>query len=359
MMGRLQMLALAGVMAAGCQANQAEEPSAEPAVRIDTNSVTRVTIEQIRTGPLISGQLSAARKASVRAEVGGAVVRTAFEIGQRVQAGAVLARIEARDLNDAATSEKVAVQSATAALGLAESEAHRTERLVKAGALAERDLEIAQNAVATARSQLAAARGRLASAQAQLADTVVRAPISGIVSEKAANTGDIVAPGTPLYTIVDPSSMRLEASVPSDQIAELRPGLPVEFTVRGHPGRTFSGHVERISPTVDPATRQVPIFVSVPNIDGNLIAGLYANGRVQTDIHSGLIVPGAAIEMTGQSPAVIRIRNGKAERVPVTLGVRDEDTERVEVVSGVSEGDVLLLGAARAITPGTPVTIGG
>ena len=134
------------------------------------------------------------------------------------------------------TSAQVGVRSAELALALAQSEAQRTETLVKGGALATRDLEAAVNAVATAQSQLAAARARLSSAQAQLADTTVRAPITGVISDKAANTGDIVTTGTALYTIIDPSSMRFEASVPAEELASVsRWGESVEFQVRGYP----------------------------------------------------------------------------------------------------------------------------
>jgi RND family efflux transporter MFP subunit len=151
--------------------------------------------------------------------------------------------------------------------------------------------------------------------------------------------------------------MRLEASVPSEQIGGLRPGATVNFTVRGYEGQTFTGKIERISPAADPATRQVPIFVSIPNAGGRLIAGLYAEGRVETEVKRSLTVPGNAVDLTSGSPVVTRVRDGKAERVNVTTGIRDQDTERIEVLKGLDEGDVLLTGAARGVTPGTPVTI--
>ena len=332
------------------------EAAPEP-VQIGRESTATVATDAIRTGPAISGQLVAERSATVRAEVGGAIVDTALEEGQSVERGRVIARIEARDLNDAVTSAQVAVKSAENGLALAQSEARRTEALVKGGALAQRDLETAQAAVANAESQLAAARARLTSAQTQLADTTVRAPITGVVSNKAVNAGDVATPGAELYTIIDPSSMRLEASVPSEQIANLRPGAGVEFTVRGYEGQTFSGQIERISPAADPATRQVRIWVSIPNVSGRLIAGLYAEGRIETEVRRGLVVPGNAIDASLGSPAVTRVRDGRAERVDVTLGLRDAATERVEIKAGLSEGDLLLVGPARGITPGTPVVV--
>ena len=358
-MKRLIVGVAALLLAAACDRTppEAQQASGPAPVHIGPEGIATVTREEIRTGPLITGQLTAEREATVRAEIGGSVVETAFEEGDPVRKGAVLARIEARDLQDAAASATVAVASAENALKLALSELQRTESLVKGGALAQRDLENARNAVANAEAQVAAARARAATVRAQLADTVVTAPITGVVSDKAVNAGDVVTPGTALFTVIDPSSMRLEASVPSDEIGSLRPGAPVVFKVRGYNDQNFSGRIERISPVADPATRQVPIFVSIPNAGGRLIAGLYAEGRVESQVRRALTVPASAVDQAAGAPAVTRVRDGKAERVTVKTGLRDRETERIEILSGLSEGDIVIVGPARGVTPGTPVTI--
>jgi len=132
---------------------------------------------------------------------------------------------------------------------------------------------------------------------------------------------------------------------------------PVEFRVRGYGDQVFSGHIERIGAAADPATRQVPIWVSIPNTGGRLVAGLFAEGRVNSEARLGLVAPATAVGTTGSDTWVLRVKDGKAERVPVQVGLRDERAARVELRSGVSEGDVLLTGAAQAVTPGTPVRI--
>jgi RND family efflux transporter MFP subunit len=306
---------------------------------------------------MISGQLTPAREATVRAQVGGSVIVLRVERGQAVAAGEAIARLSSRDLDDALTSAAAAVKSAETALTVAQSEETRTASLVKGGALAARDLEQARNAVSLAEAQLAAARARQKAAWQQVDDTQIRAPFSGIVSDRPASLGDVVSPGTPLVTIIDPSSMRLEALVPTEQIGQIRPGQVVRFSIRGFPGQTFAGRIERVSPTADPVTRQVSIFVSLPNVDRKLIAGLFAEGRVETGIHKGIVVPLSAIDETGPTVTVTRIRDGKAERVNVTLGARQPQTEMVEIASGVNAGDVLIVGSAKAVAPGTLVTI--
>jgi multidrug efflux pump subunit AcrA (membrane-fusion protein) len=139
-------------------------------------------------------------------------------------------------------------------------------------------------------------------------------------------------------------------------LGQLRVGIPVNFTVRGYE-QPFEGRIERISPTADPTTRQVPIFVSIPNTAGRLLAGLYAEGRVVTDSATGLVVDADAIVESGESTWVLRVHDGRTERVEVTIGVRDPRTERVQLTTGVAEGDLLLRGSAQAITPGTTVAV--
>jgi RND family efflux transporter MFP subunit len=167
----------------------------------------------------------------------------------------------------------------------------------------------------------------------------------------------VVQQGALLVTVVDPSSMRLEGSVPAEQLSQVRVGAPVTFTVNGYPGRTFGGKVIRVNPTADPATRQVRIVISIPNAEGRLVGGLFANGRLASESHSGMVVPASAVDSRSNVPAVFRIKGGKVERVPVTLGLRDDAAERIEIASGVSVGDTLLVGAAQGITPGTIVKV--
>lgn len=347
------------LLAGACGNGAAQGPQPPQAVTIGPESVARVERGELRTGPLISGELRPEREATVRAEVGGSILDVLVEEGQPVRQGALLVRIEARALDDARLSAQSAVRSAEQALGVAEREAARTETLVKGGALAERELEAARNAVAAAQAQLADARARLALAERQLADTVIRAPITGIVSNRPVNRGDVVSAGAELVTIIDPSSMRLDASVPSAALRSLEVGAPVEFRVRGYGDQVFTGRIERIWPSADPITRQVPIYVSVPNTAGRLIAGLFAEGRVTSETRTGLIAPAAAVETDGSASWVIRVRNGKAERIAVEVGLTDEARGQVELIAGVEEGDLLLTGAAQAVTPGTPVSVAG
>jgi RND family efflux transporter MFP subunit len=353
------LLLIAGVALGACNGKEAESatPSTPAGVAVGAENIAIVTRGDLASGPAISGALGPEREATVRAQVSGAVMKVNVDQGTRVAAGASLAQIDDRTLRDAFLSARSGFTTAQNAAERARRDLERSERLSQAGAIAERDLEQARLSNAAAVSQLADAQARLTMAQKQLDDAQIRAPFAGVVSMRSVSEGDVVQPGTALFSVVDPASMRFEASVPAAQLAQVKSGAPVSFTVSGYPDKRFSGRVARISPTVDQGTGQVRIVVSVPNGSNNLVAGLFANGRIASERRSGLTTPYAAVDLRGLKPTVLRLKGGLAERVEVALGVRDEDLERYEILSGVAVGDTLLIGAAQGITPGTTVRV--
>lgn len=364
-MTRSTLVGLLGVTLVGsavaCRGAQPETAvtTAPAGVRLSSDNVATATLVELTSGPAVSGVLTPAREATMRAQVGGSILSLTVDQGQAVVAGQVIAKISARDLDDAMASAEAAVRSAETALAVSQSEQQRTQSLVKGGALASRDLEQATTMVSNAQAAVAAAKARQRAVWQALDDTTVKAPFAGIVSNRPAHQGDVVSPGTPLVMIIDPSSMRLEASVPADEIGQVKPGAHVPFRLRGVPGQVFAGKVDRISPTADPVTRQVVVFVSLPNAKGQLIAGLFAEGRIDAESHRGIVVPLSAVDETGPAPSVTRIVNGRAERVTVTLGLRQAETERVEILTGLTAGDVVITGSSKGVTPGTAITVVG
>jgi RND family efflux transporter MFP subunit len=320
----------------------------------DTALVVRGPVE---TGPALSGTLQPQVEATVRAQASGTVLEALAQPGETVRAGQTLARLDTAALNEALTSARAVVNTARSGVTLAQREEERQRTLAAAGAVAEKNIETAHQQVVAARAQLAQAEAQLSTVREQLGNTRVIAPFTGVVSDKPINAGDVVQPGTAIYTIVDPSSLELEASVPAEQIAALRPGSPVEFQVNGFPGRTFHGRIDRINPTADPATRQVRVYAELPNEGAELVGGLFAEGRVTTHTQIGLTVPDTAIDRRMGRPAVVRVHEGKVQRVEVELGLADEQAQRVQIRRGVQEGDVVLVGAAQELTPGTPVRL--
>jgi membrane fusion protein (multidrug efflux system) len=326
-------------------------------MRVGPENIAVVKAEEIRTGPALSGSLSAETQSTVRAEVSGAVLQTLVDVGAPVRGGQELARIDDSGIRDLFISARSGVTTADNNVQLAEREMQRAETLAKAGAIAERQRDQARNQLIGAQAMAADARARLANAQKQLDKTVIKAPFAGVVSARSVNAGDFVAPGSPTFTIINPSTMRLEASVSAEALSAVRLGAPVEFSVNGYGLRRFVGRITSINPVADPATRQVRVIATIPNQGGTLVSGLFAEGRVAAESRTSAVVPAGAVDERGVRPTVVRLKGGKVETAEVVLGIRDATTEMVEIRSGVTPGDTVLLGAARGISAGTTVKV--
>ena len=358
---RTALLTFAAVLLSASACKKTDDASAATAkpetMLVGPENVTVVKSEQIRTGPAISGSLMPEHQATIRAEMSGAVLQTYAEAGQPVRKGQALAQIDASVLRDQALSARSAVTTAQSSYDNARRDLSRTETLEKAGAIAEREVERSRTALLGTQAQLSNARAQLANVQKMLDKASVQSPFTGIVSQRQVNAGDVVSPGGALFTVMDPASMQLEASLPAAQLSMVRLGMPIEFKVNGYPNRTFTGRITRINPSADPSTLQVKIAAAIPNAGNTLVGGLFAEGRVATETKTAPTVSLAAVDETGLRPTVVRLRNGKIEKVEVGLGIRDAAAETVEITSGLTQGDTVLLGAARGISPGTPVKV--
>ena len=326
--------------AAGRRARGRRRPRRRQRSRSAARTWSTVQSRRSRVGPLVSGELRPQREATVRAEIGGSVLQVVPDEGQAVAAGALLARIEARTLQDA-----LRVGAVGAALGRADArEWAQNAKLARTetpgqGRRARRAR--ARGRRATPRSQAkarsATTRGRGSPRRARRSTTrPCEAPIAGIVSQRHVNAGDVVSPGGELYTIIDPSSMRLEASVPSEQLARHH-GRRDRSTSRcaAIPDRRFEGRIERISPTADP--------VDAPGADlrdhpQHAAAGWWPacspRAASSSEVEAGA---GRAADRgqraRRQRPGCCACATARRERVDVTLGLRDEQTERVEIAA--------------------------
>ena len=185
----------------------------------------------------------------------------------------------------------------------------------------------------------------------------VRAPFSGVVSEKSVSVGDVVQQGAALFTVVDPSTLELQGTVPANALSIVHVGMAIKFNVTGYPDHVFTGTVTRINPTADPMTRQVRIYAEIPNGGYALVGGLYAEGRIASIMKTALMLPSDAIDHKTVTPAAIAIEHGAVVRKTVQLGTYDEKNNLIEVTGGLATGDTVLRGAAKDIALGTKITI--
>jgi RND family efflux transporter MFP subunit len=359
---QLPVLLLAAALAAGGGCRKGADKAAaanapQQPIVLGPEDTAVVGRGPVQSGPALTGTLAPERQAMVRAQIAGSVLSVSAEPGQQVRRGETLARLDSAALTDAYNSARTAVTSARSNLAVTQRELERQRALLAAGAVAQRAVETAQQNVVAAQANLAAAQSQLAAAQKQLGYTSIAAPFDGVVSDRPVSAGDVVQPGTSLYTVVDPSSLRLEAAVSAEQLAQLKVGSPVDFTVTGYGDHLFRGEITRINPSADPTTRQVRVYAEIPNTGNDLVAGLYAEGRVESESRQGLVVPATAIDRRMARPAVLLVRDGRVARVDVELGLVDDREQRVEIRRGVQAGDVVLLGASQSIQPGTPVRL--
>jgi RND family efflux transporter MFP subunit len=349
--------ALAATACGGAKATPAATEA--PPTLLKTADLVVVDSSRVESGPILSGSLRPKTIAQLRAQAGGRVLDVFAEQGQAVTKGMVLLTLDQAALQETLLGAKAQLRSAEIARDLAKRNADRNEALLKAGAIADRDAEQTRSNLVQSEASVEDAKTRVRTAEEQFGYTKVRAPFSGVVSEQPVNPGDVVQVGAAVMTVVDPSLLELEATVPAEQYASVKRGASVSFGVGSLPTRRFQGKVDRVNPAVDSQTRQIRLYVNVPNTDRALVAGLFAEGRLSGQSVIALTVPLNAIDERDGTPSVRRVKAGRVEKVPVTLGLRDDVAEKVAIASGVARGDTLLVGGSLTISAGTQVRVGG
>lgn len=210
----LLLILMVGVVSCRSRSANEKKEAAPAAVQIGPEDTVIVREESIASGPAVSGTLSAKEEATVRAQISGSVLSTNADVGEAVSEGAVLARLDPGALVTQQQSAQTAVTSAQVALATAQKELSRQQTLAREGIVAKRDVEMARQSVSQARAALAQAQAQSSASGEQLSYSAVRAPMSGIVSARQVNDGDVVQMGSALFTIVDLGVMQLEAAIP-------------------------------------------------------------------------------------------------------------------------------------------------
>jgi RND family efflux transporter MFP subunit len=276
-----------------------------------------------------------------------------------VTAGQLLARFEASAQESSRASAEADRVAAKADVSNAEWTLEQNASLFKAGAIAERDYKVAQQGVAAARARLAAADARLRASGNEARDTRALAPAGGVVDKRLVEGGVHLSRGAPMFTIVRSGTLELAAAVPSRQAAAVRVGQVVHFVADA---RRFDGKVARVSPTIDPTTRAVTVYVQVPNPGNTLRGGTFATGRVVSrTLVNVLSVPGAALRQSQDDgrPFVYRIDGKTLNVAPVQVGVVDEQLGVAQITDGLAAGDKVVVGNVGTLGRGMQVTIAG
>lgn len=314
----------------------------------------------LASGPSITGSVEAERRADLRAEVSAVVVAVLKENGDPVRRGDLLVRLDQTAIRDSLTAAEASARAATQAYEQAERQYQRMVKLRETGMIAMQQLEDAEIQRNSAQSDREAARTREVSARQQLARTEVRAPFDGIVSDRKVSAGDTAGVGKELMQIIDPSSMRFEGRVSADSIGQLAAGQRVNFRIHGFADADFAGTVTRVNPAANAATRQVEVLVRFDDPKQMpAVAGLYAEGRVESRSTETLTVPAASVVREGDSAFAWRVKDGTLQKVTLDLGVRDARTGQYAVKGGLAPGDTVLRYPGSTLKDGQPAQLVG
>jgi RND family efflux transporter MFP subunit len=337
----------------GDQANAAEER----VIILGEQDVAAVRRSQVSAGTVLTGSLQPGWVVNVKAQVAGTIAGIHVDRGVAVRRGQALASIRAEGIRGQAEGARAGVAAAEANLAVAEQRLASARTLREAGAIAEIDLKAATAGYEAARAQVAAAKAAAAGALESAGHATVRAPITGIVSARRIEVGEAISSGDELFTVVRSDYLELSGNVAVEQAARIKPGQPAVFALDAYPDRRFRGAVARIDPMADPATRQVGVYLRMPN-PGGLVGGQFASGRILTGASTeSLVIPQSSVRSAGGELSVLVVENGRAVKRMVTLGMRDVANGTVEVKSGL-QADELVIALPSASLEGARVQIG-
>lgn len=260
--------------------------------------------------------------------------RNAPSVGQRVRVGQVLAVLSP-------TSQEGGIAEVRASLERAEREVARSERLFSAGAIPERRLEEARHDLEVNRAQ-ATAMGGVGGEGANAYRLRMTSPIAGVVARRSFVPGGRVRAGEPLFTIVDPTSGWLRASVPAAVAGSIPDDAVAAFTLEGSEEVLETSELVSVGNMLDPKSRTVPVVFEIGSVDGRFTFGQLARAAVPTgDLQTGVVIPNAAvIDDNGTPVAFVQAGGETFERRVLRMGATDGRNTRV--VSGIEPGEMVV-----------------
>ncbi|MEO7743559.1 MAG: efflux RND transporter periplasmic adaptor subunit [Usitatibacter sp.] len=330
-------------------------PAVAAPLLVSAEDLHTVKSSALASGPAITGSIQPERRADLRAEIQSVVLQVLKENGDAVRKGDLLVRLDDTSIRDGLASADATQRAAGLAFEQSGRQLERMKTLRASGmtsAQAMEDAEIRRN---TTQSEREAAKARVVAARQQLQRTEVRAPFDGIVSERKVSAGDTASLGKELLKVIDPTSMRFEALVSADHVGELQAGQAVSFRVNGYGEQEFVGKVRRLNPAANPTTRQVEVLVDFVGDRQPKLAGLYAEGRVQTESRSSLTIPASAVVRDGDATTAWRVKENKLQKVTLAVADRDPRTGDYVLKSGLAEGDQVIRYPSALLKDNQPV----
>lgn len=310
----------------------------------------------------VVGTLVPKFSADVKSEVTATVIDVYVTEWVPVKKGDRLARFDTSEIEASILALKAVEAQSRVAESRARREYERAQQLKEYGLITPQNFDDAKSAVEAAEAATLAAVAQTTAAQTRLRKSLIHAPMNGVVAFRGVNVGDRVenmGGETPLFRIVDNRLLDLTVSVPSTRLADVKLGQVIEFSTDALPGRTFTGKVMFINPSIDEASRSARVIAEVVNRDGSLKGGAFVKGRIAIANRASVLqVPREALlnwNIEQHSAEVFVVKGEQADRRTVTTGVSNGPV--VEIVSGVQEGEQVVTRGGFAIRPGDRIAV--
>jgi membrane fusion protein (multidrug efflux system) len=342
----LAVLISSGLVAAGCsdegtdQGKGSDSPGrGGPAGGAPIVEIAQALVQPLHDTIEALGTVTANESVTITAKLTDTVSQVRFEDGDLVEAGEVLVELTNR--------EETAL--------LAEAEANVVDARAQHRRLADlfKDGSVPESQVDEARARLLAAQARHESIMARLADRLIRAPFSGVTGFRQVSAGALLSPSTPITTLDDIATIKLDFTVPELLLADLAPGLAVSAVSAALGNRAFAGTVRTIGSRIDPVTRAVKVRALIDNPDLLLRPGMLLTVRLRSRSREALVIPDAALIQEGTTMSVFVVTDGKATRRKIHVGQRSDDL--AEVLDGLAAGDAVVTAGQLKLRDGMPV----
>ncbi|MGE3840151.1 MAG: efflux RND transporter periplasmic adaptor subunit [Vicinamibacterales bacterium] len=357
---RSLLMLLATLGAAACADSSARDnattPDRPPVAVTVSPAVASELIETID----VIGSLSPKFFADVKSEVTGTV--TAVHVTQwvPVERGAPLAQLDASEAEATVEALRAAEGQARTGEARARREYERAQQLQQYGLITPQALDDARTAVDAAEALTSAARAQVRAAEAHLSKAFIRSPMNGVVALRGVSVGDRVenmGGNGPMFRIVDNRLLELTVSIPSSRLALVRVGQTIDFESDASPGRTFTGTVMFINPSIEEDTRSAKVVAEVRNADGVLKGGAFVRGRLVLARRAGVLqLPREALlnwDPTEGRGDVFVVEGDRATAHHVVTGAANG--RLVEIVSGIRAGDRVVTRGAFSLRTGDRV----
>jgi membrane fusion protein (multidrug efflux system) len=326
------------VVAAGC-----DRPTAASSAPLDAKArpikVESLTVAEqpMPNTVLLAGSLKANQESDLAANASGRVMRTFVERGSYVRMGASIAQLDTRMATLVASESLANLETARAQKSWADQECSRFEQLLKRGAISQAEYDRQTTSCKTAATSASAAEQREQQARQNVGDATIRAPFPGLVAERFVSVGEYVRPDTKIAHLVDIDPLRLELTIPEQNMGAVKKGQTVSFQVAAFPNQTFTGTVSYIGPAVRNATRDLVFEAVVSNKDKLLRPGLFATARLDLGKQPLPVVPKTSLRQDGESTRAFAIVDKHLEERLVQTG--PEEGGKVAILNGLKAGD--------------------